>query len=135
MSSERPPTSQTFVQIRSHSSFMNASLVYRSAGMMSWPSSGSSAFQAGVPSGQSCGLTRITSTLRLTSGMAVPRVSPRRSEMGAIGEAARSEEHTSELQSLMRISYAVFCLKKKKKTNRNKIYIQDTTHLIYQVSQ
>src|SRR3546814_7642197 len=31
---------------------------------------------------------------------------------------ARSEEHTSELQSLMRISYAVFCLKKKK-TNRN----------------
>src|SRR3546814_5534683 len=30
---------------------------------------------------------------------------------------ARSEEHTSELQSLMRISYAVFCLKKKKKTN------------------
>src|SRR3546814_5310808 len=29
----------------------------------------------------------------------------------------RSEEHTSELQSLMRISYAVFCLKQKKKTN------------------
>src|SRR3546814_1726441 len=29
----------------------------------------------------------------------------------------RSEEHTSELQSLMRISYAVFCLKKKKNTN------------------
>src|SRR3546814_3715625 len=31
--------------------------------------------------------------------------------------AERSEEHTSELQSLMRISYAVFCLKKKKKQN------------------
>src|SRR3546814_9636582 len=31
----------------------------------------------------------------------------------------RSEEHTSELQSLMRISYAVFCLKKKHKTNNN----------------
>src|SRR3546814_1018541 len=30
------------------------------------------------------------------------------------GEGSRSEEHTSELQSLMRISYAVFCLKKKK---------------------
>src|SRR3546814_9133686 len=30
-----------------------------------------------------------------------------------LGEAVRSEEHTSELQSLMRISYAVFCLKKK----------------------
>src|SRR3546814_11340415 len=35
------------------------------------------------------------------------------------GDAARSEEHTSELQSLMRISYAVFCLKKKK----NYVYI------------
>src|SRR3546814_3136503 len=33
------------------------------------------------------------------------------------GEPPRSEEHTSELQSLMRISYAVFCLKKKKITN------------------
>src|SRR3546814_9622528 len=32
----------------------------------------------------------------------------------------RSEEHTSELQSLMRISYAVFCLKKKKHRNRYK---------------
>src|SRR3546814_5146636 len=32
----------------------------------------------------------------------------------AFAEAARSEEHTSELQSLMRISYAVFCLKKTK---------------------
>src|SRR3546814_6773369 len=30
------------------------------------------------------------------------------------GEVTRSEEHTSELQSLMRISYAVFCLKQKK---------------------
>src|SRR3546814_3036282 len=32
----------------------------------------------------------------------------------AIHDSGRSEEHTSELQSLMRISYAVFCLKKKK---------------------
>src|SRR3546814_7853267 len=36
------------------------------------------------------------------------------------GRSARSEEHTSELQSLMRISYAVFCLKKKNKTNKVK---------------
>src|SRR3546814_9237198 len=35
------------------------------------------------------------------------------------GHYPRSEEHTSELQSLMRISYAVFCLKKKHKTNRH----------------
>src|SRR3546814_3516054 len=37
---------------------------------------------------------------------------------------ARSEEHTSELQSLMRISYAVFCLKKKKHTIT---YLKETT--------
>src|SRR3546814_1553665 len=37
----------------------------------------------------------------------------------------RSEEHTSELQSLMRISYAVFCLKKKKNTQ----YINQTLHM------
>src|SRR3546814_6482426 len=35
-------------------------------------------------------------------------------DQGQSGAQARSEEHTSELQSLMRISYAVFCLKKKK---------------------
>src|SRR3546814_5771231 len=35
------------------------------------------------------------------------------------GGRLRSEEHTSELQSLMRISYAVFCLKKKKKTKQD----------------
>src|SRR3546814_4951338 len=47
----------------------------------------------------------------------------------------RSEEHTSELQSLMRISYAVFCLKKKKKQYTIEIthdYTQDTkTHNTY----
>src|SRR3546814_7830284 len=37
----------------------------------------------------------------------------------ALADRARSEEHTSELQSLMRISYAVFCLKKKKKTTQH----------------
>src|SRR3546814_9183750 len=36
------------------------------------------------------------------------------------GAEGRSEEHTSELQSLMGISYAVFCLKKKKETHRTK---------------
>src|SRR3546814_1861146 len=36
----------------------------------------------------------------------------------------RSEEHTSEIQSLMRISYAVFCLKKKKKTHQQKHHIK-----------
>src|SRR3546814_5392842 len=41
-------------------------------------------------------------------------------------EAPRSEEHTSELQSLMRISYAVFCLKKKKKQHDNHIHQYST---------
>src|SRR3546814_4523404 len=39
----------------------------------------------------------------------------------------RSEEHTSELQSLMRISYAVFCLKKKKDTHSTNIISPTTT--------
>src|SRR3546814_8491994 len=45
-------------------------------------------------------------------------------QLGAGGEqhALRSEEHTSELQSLMRISYAVFCLKKKKHISPYRFY-------------
>src|SRR3546814_9858950 len=45
-----------------------------------------------------------------------------------LGEDARSEEHTSELQSLMRISYAVFCLKKKKSSNSDTNIISSTQH-------
>src|SRR3546814_10431759 len=41
----------------------------------------------------------------------------------AVEQHLRSEEHTSELQSLMRISYAVFCLKKKTKYTRDTSYI------------
>src|SRR3546814_3585403 len=41
-----------------------------------------------------------------------------------LGAGDRSEEHTSELQSLMRISYAVFCLKKKKQTINKKEALQ-----------
>src|SRR3546814_3968853 len=41
------------------------------------------------------------------------RLHARSSFPHGVGRAIRSEEHTSELQSLMRISYAVFCLKKK----------------------
>src|SRR3546814_6918298 len=44
---------------------------------------------------------------------------PRLVERGGEG---RSEEHTSELQSLMRISYAVFCLKKKKPSTNSRIF-------------
>src|SRR3546814_4006572 len=44
----------------------------------------------------------------------VPEVDVQQASLGDGVQEARSEEHTSELQSLMRISYAVFCLKKKK---------------------
>src|SRR3546814_8782064 len=48
--------------------------------------------------------------------------------------ATRSEEHTSELQSLMRISYAVFCLKNKKKTHKisHTTYHTTKSTLVYQ---
>src|SRR3546814_4067548 len=48
--------------------------------------------------------------------------SARSSSASSCTSTRRSEEHTSELQSLMRISYAVFCLKKKNN------YTQDTNH-------
>src|SRR3546814_10499734 len=47
---------------------------------------------------------------KLIQSASIPRVVP------SVGPDRRSEEHTSELQSLMRISYAVFCLKKKKQS-------------------
>src|SRR3546814_9255155 len=47
----------------------------------------------------------------------------------------RSEEHTSELQSLMRISYAVFCLKKKNTTNNAKTQSDIITQYIYPIIQ
>src|SRR3546814_7608808 len=63
---------------------------------------------------------RVASLLAMTKFIPSPK-SPHR-------PPGRSEEHTSELQSLMRISYAVFCLKKKKKkitTNTNDNYKAD----------
>src|SRR3546814_2082566 len=55
-------------------------------------------------------------TLHSEDPMARPYVLKPVNEGSSVGVAivTRSEEHTSELQSLMRISYAVFCLKKKK---------------------
>src|SRR3546814_6555465 len=52
------------------------------------------------------------------TGVTLEETGPNRVR-AAGARALRSEEHTSELQSLMRISYAVFCLKKKKKHTRN----------------
>src|SRR3546814_4758313 len=68
--------------------------------------------------GQQRGAVRIAAQLaQRTVGIGV-----RVATQAAAGQA-RSEEHTSELQSLMRISYAVFCLKKKKKVHKKTIHI------------
>src|SRR3546814_1277189 len=53
------------------------------------------------------------------SSGATARLAKTRFQWRSTASAGRSEEHTSELQSLMRISYAVFCLKKKKETKNN----------------
>src|SRR3546814_5722893 len=72
---------------------------------------------------------RLGDLLDLGHGDLADRIAARRRR--ALGHARglleevrhrRSEEHTSELQSLMRISYAVFCLKKKKKLSSNQRY-------------
>src|SRR3546814_9708482 len=56
---------------------------------------------------------------------ACTNLAPKELESPSLGEPmrqSRSEEHTSELQSLMRISYAVFCLKKKKNKHIERQY-------------
>src|SRR3546814_3293372 len=63
---------------------------------------------------------------RLRSRPRVPLLAGGVGRAGAAEAAPRSEEHTSELQSLMRISYAVFCLKKK----TTKIKEQESQHTI-----
>src|SRR3546814_1904907 len=55
------------------------------------------------------------------------RAKPPVQARAALSEVWRSEEHTSELQSLMRISYAVFCLKKKKKLKSTANITKETT--------
>src|SRR3546814_8990529 len=59
--------------------------------------------------------------LQLPERQLAPAVAPLR--LGLRRVRARSEEHTSELQSLMRISYAVFCLKKKMNINKTSLNI------------
>src|SRR3546814_9591534 len=73
-----------------------------------------------------------TPALRLELAIAVgePRdLLPHPLRVPAVGSPRRSEEHTSELQSLMRISYAVFCLKTKTPTKPNQLnYTHNTNH-------
>src|SRR3546814_7175300 len=67
--------------------------------------------------GEACRLSQH----RLAECNLVDRETPQAELQGKVEKSAqfRSEEHTSELQSLMRISYAVFCLKKKTNTEEN----------------
>src|SRR3546814_5669152 len=78
-------------------------------------------------------LVQIFDPLTISSSPSIrPRVlMPARSDPAPGSEKPRSEEHTSELQSLMRISYAVYCLKKKK-TDRTTIHQHNTTTRIKQ---
>src|SRR3546814_8322956 len=57
--------------------------------------------------------TSTLASLRLSARSTACSAPSPRSSRAASSSSSRSEEHTSELQSLMRISYAVFCLKKK----------------------
>src|SRR3546814_8165520 len=67
--------------------------------------------------GSAKGPARARRTKAMTPAAAVSTLrGPRWAEPDADRHFPRSEEHTSELQTLMRISYAVFCLKKKKNT-------------------
>src|SRR3546814_5006470 len=67
---------------------------------------------------------KLTSGIWFTSMLMNPAMPRTVSMKNSTSGGTRSEEHTSELQSLMRISYAVFCLKKKK-------YIQEHLSILY----
>src|SRR3546814_7955752 len=68
---------------------------------------------------------RVAPTLSTLSGTGAMASAPARVDEiimpGAHARIVRSEEHTSELQSLMRISYAVFCLKKKTQIDNKRL--------------
>src|SRR3546814_2342070 len=86
--------------------------------------------------GQLLGLLAVGKGLGTGVAAALAAIAARRRRARQAGDlhrhadADRSEEHTSELQSLMRISYAVFCLKKK-----NQINIIQTVHISQNTTQ
>src|SRR3546814_1483895 len=86
------------------------------------------------PAGEAqCGGYRGRSGPNAPSQASAARRSAERGSAATAGtRQRRSEEHTSELQSLMRISYAVFCLKKKRHTQRNNTIQKVPTIVIYE---
>src|SRR3546814_1162093 len=65
---------------------------------------------------------RLLAVMTLQHGNGLPHGGRRQGKEKAGNQQSRSEEHTSELQSLIRISYAVFCLQKKQLTSRSSKY-------------
>src|SRR3546814_5972918 len=98
---------------RSHSTKLhNAWKNHGSSGAVQHPRSGAVRPGSGMQSGENgVGMLARQCGEKAGKGIAAARAARQR--------YSRSEEHTSELQSLMRISYAVFCLKKKKHTTSN----------------
>src|SRR3546814_5559508 len=97
------------------------------------PSGGSCALMSTVAAGPASGSAKTRSwgafkRPRRSIGTGGWNISAKRRGSRLIGPG-RSEEHTSELQSLMRISYAVFCLKKKK-ILMNKEQLNEIKHII-----
>src|SRR3546814_5821934 len=84
--------------------------------------------RAGDPTRQGIALSgcRLQHRLRLVAQPLVERGDDLKVAHQSAQLRGRSEEHTSELQSLMRISYAVFCLKKKNKTTKRRTIEQNT---------
>src|SRR3546814_6156637 len=98
-----------------------------------------------LPTPDACVRRHPAAPRRFPRGRRAPRGSPaglrvpashqetcrvRRREDGAFDSSSRSEEHTSELQSLMRISSAVFCLKKKNTYKETHIIVHTNTNRV-----
>src|SRR3546814_4390313 len=86
----------------------------------SWATSIDQAVTASVDDALRLGCAAIGFTIYPGSDQIFEQLEEIRELSAEAKSVGRSEEHTSELQSLMRISYAVFCLKKKNYTHRNK---------------
>src|SRR3546814_1701617 len=84
--------------------------------------------QAGIIEEKAMNGKRMGQMMLVAAGFAAGAATPAAMVMADTGAQVRSEEHTSELQSLMRISYAVLCLKKKR-TNKMVRYVVNTRNI------
>src|SRR3546814_10321036 len=77
---------------------------------------------------QACRMSKQLTAAGLGNLQVAINLSPKQFSDPDLVASIRSEEHTSELQSLMRISYAVFCLKKKNRRGIDTLQINNPTH-------